>query len=278
MVPRALADELSAVDPHSPGYLGRLARYARAPVGRGRRAVPLAGVGRVGRLHDVRSSATSPQRYDIDGVHFDYIRYPTERLRLQPRHARGVPRDRCCRDLGAADQRRYDARAGRRRAADLHAGVSGALARVPHGAADRAPHVAAGRRQGASGRRRWSASRSCPIPREAATHRLQDWRGWLDAGLVDVICPMAYTTDAGAVRRRRSPPRRQIAGAHPLWAGIGAYRLSSGSDRRERRRRRAASASAASSCSPTTASRTRARPRLRVAGRPRRLPALTSQF
>ena len=40
-----------------------------------------------------------------------------------------------------------------------------------------------------------------PDPREAATHRLQDWRGWLDAGLIDVVCPMAYTTDAARLRR-----------------------------------------------------------------------------
>ena len=30
MVPRALAEDLSDVDPHSPGYIGRLARYARS--------------------------------------------------------------------------------------------------------------------------------------------------------------------------------------------------------------------------------------------------------
>ncbi len=65
-----------------------------------------------------------------------------------------------------------------------------------------------------------------PDLREAATHRLQDWRGWLDTGLIDVICPMADTTDP-AVFAAQIAAAKQIAGSHPLWAGIGAYRLSS---------------------------------------------------
>ena len=65
-----------------------------------------------------------------------------------------------------------------------------------------------------------------PDSRDASLHRLQDWRGWLDAGLLDVVCPMAYTTDA-AVFATQVANARQIAGSHPLWAGIGAYRLTS---------------------------------------------------
>jgi len=57
------------------------------------------------------------------------------------------------------------------------------------------------------------------------THRLQDWRGWLDTGLIDVICPMAYTTDA-SIFASQIAAAKQVTGSHPLWAGIGAYRLS----------------------------------------------------
>ena len=38
---------------------------------------------------------------------------------------------------------------------------------------------------------------------------------------------MAYTTDPAAFAAQIAAAK-QIAGAHPLWAGIGAYRLSSG--------------------------------------------------
>lgn len=43
--------------------------------------------------------------------------------------------------------------------------------------------------------------------------------------VVRVICPMAYTTDP-AVFATQIASAKQMAGSHPLWAGIGAYRLS----------------------------------------------------
>jgi uncharacterized lipoprotein YddW (UPF0748 family) len=64
-----------------------------------------------------------------------------------------------------------------------------------------------------------------PDPQEAIGRRLQDWRGWLDRGLIDVVCPMAYTTDP-AVFAAQIATAREFAAAHALWAGIGAFRLS----------------------------------------------------
>jgi uncharacterized lipoprotein YddW (UPF0748 family) len=65
-----------------------------------------------------------------------------------------------------------------------------------------------------------------PDPAEAAANRLQDWRMWVDSGWMDVICPMAYTPDT-ALFASQIALVRQIAGSRPVWAGIGAYRLSS---------------------------------------------------
>ena len=64
-----------------------------------------------------------------------------------------------------------------------------------------------------------------PEPNEAATRRFQDWRRWVQDGVLDVICPMAYTTDAALFRAQISAVK-DIAGSRPVWAGIGAYRLS----------------------------------------------------
>ena len=64
-----------------------------------------------------------------------------------------------------------------------------------------------------------------PSAADAAALHLQDWRGWIDRGLVDVLCPMAYTTDAAAFAAEIEAVRA-AAGRHPVWAGIGAYRLS----------------------------------------------------
>ena len=49
---------------------------------------------------------------------------------------------------------------------------------------------------------------------------------WLDNRLIDVVCPMAYTPDA-SVFATQIASVRQLAGEAPVWAGIGAYRLSS---------------------------------------------------
>ena len=43
--------------------------------------------------------------------------------------------------------------------------------------------------------------------------------------MVDAICPMTYTADA-ALFASQIAAARGLAGRHPLWAGIGAYRLS----------------------------------------------------
>jgi hypothetical protein len=44
--------------------------------------------------------------------------------------------------------------------------------------------------------------------------------------MIDVVCPMAYTPDA-AVFASQIAFVRQVSGDQPVWAGIGAYRLSS---------------------------------------------------
>ena len=64
-----------------------------------------------------------------------------------------------------------------------------------------------------------------PDAQQAFTSRLQDWRGWLDQSLLDVICPMAYTTESDTFQKQIAAARA-YAGSRPVWAGIGAYQLS----------------------------------------------------
>lgn len=75
MVPRTLADELAAVDPHSPEYLGRLSRYARA------RSATVEGVylspatsGAVDYMVGIVRRIVS--QYAIDGLRLDAVGYP----------------------------------------------------------------------------------------------------------------------------------------------------------------------------------------------------------
>lgn len=222
MVPRALAEELATIDPHSPGYLGRLARYARSQSA-GVEGLYLSPVSADSVAYTSSVVRDIAQRYAIDGVHFDYIRYPTSDFDYS-RETLAAFRGSLVADLGLVDRRRYDARvtAGEPlvytlvfperwrtfRAARLTALLSALRSNVKAVRPAALVSVAV-----------------VPDPHEAVTHRLQDWRAWLDSGLVDVICPMAYTTDP-AVFAAQIATAKQLAGSHPLWAGIGAYRLS----------------------------------------------------
>jgi uncharacterized lipoprotein YddW (UPF0748 family) len=65
---------------------------------------------------------------------------------------------------------------------------------------------------------------TAPDPQEARDHRLQDWSAWIQTGLVDFVCPMAYTTEPARFAEQIAAAR-SIAGPGVIWAGIGAYRL-----------------------------------------------------
>jgi uncharacterized lipoprotein YddW (UPF0748 family) len=60
----------------------------------------------------------------------------------------------------------------------------------------------------------------------AAIHsRYQDWPDWLARGVIDAVCPMAYTVDARVFRQQVSQARERLGPGQALWAGVGAYRL-----------------------------------------------------
>ena len=222
MVPRPLAFELSRIDIRSPEYLGRLARWTRSVSTEveGLYASPLHAAA-VDHLAGVVDDVVAG--YAVDGVHLDYVRYPSPEFDYS-RAALTAFRMDLDRELSAADRLRY----GVRDMADL----VGAADAFPDRWAEfrrsrlntlvmRIRTVAKTRRPGLT----FSAA-VYPDPVEAASNRLQDWRMWLDNRLIDVVCPMAYTPDA-SIFAMQIASVRQLAGESPVWAGIGAYRLSS---------------------------------------------------
>jgi uncharacterized lipoprotein YddW (UPF0748 family) len=217
MVPRALAGDLQTVDPHSPQYLGRLARFTRGWSNEieGLYVSPVSQASADYTVSVVRDIA---ERYAVDGVHLDYIRYPNDDF--------DYSRDTLAsfrRSLAPADQQRYDARATQgepliyttafpdRWRAFRTDRLTALLTSLSHAVKTARPSAVL-------------SVAVAPEAREAAMHRLQDWRGWVDRGLVDVLCPMAYTTDTATFAAQIGADRL-IAGTHPVWAGIGAYRL-----------------------------------------------------
>jgi uncharacterized lipoprotein YddW (UPF0748 family) len=223
MVPRALADDLAAVDPRSPAYLERLTRSVRAQSSEVE-GLYLSPVSDASMKYTVAIVEDVVDRYAIDGVHLDYVRYPNADFDYS-RATLAEFRRSVIQELPAVDRRRYDARLA---AGDTVIYTRTFPERWRAFRADRLT-VLVSRLHAAIKARRPSAIVSAavaPEPLDAAEHRLQNWHAWLDRDLVDVICPMAYTIDS-AVFAAQIEGAHRIAGSHPVWAGIGAYRLTS---------------------------------------------------
>jgi len=221
MVPRDIGQQMAAIDADSPGYVGTLARWTRAHATEveGLYTTPI-----VREAADYTESVVRDlvRRYPIDGVHFDYARYPNDRFdysRGAIREFRNAVRSK----LPDATRRLLDAE----EPDDLFA--------YPDALPDqwrsfRLSRMTAlmTRLHAAVKRERPAATVSlavAPDLREARQLKLQDWGAWLDAGLADAVCPMAYTTESGRFAELIAAVR-EAAGSRLVWAGIGAYRLS----------------------------------------------------
>lgn len=221
MVPRDIAQEMVRIDPESPAYVGKLARWTRTQSDEveGLYASPIIP-GAAAYTESIVADIAS--RYDLDGVHFDYARYPTERFDYSAgaiREFRTAVRP----GLSAATRRGLD----RDETVDLFAYPD---ALPEEWRAFRVARMTAlmSRLHGAVKRARPDAVVSvaaAPDMREALDRRLQDWGGWLKTGLVDALCPMAYTPEPARFAEQIAAAR-EAAGDRPVWAGIGAYRLS----------------------------------------------------
>jgi uncharacterized lipoprotein YddW (UPF0748 family) len=221
MVPREIAQDLAAMEPESPGYVGKLARWTRAQSAdvEGLYASPILpdAAGYIAAL-----TGDLVKRYAIDGVHLDYARYPNDRFdysRPAIREFRTWMRSR----VSSSARRTVD----QQDTVDLFAYPD---AFPEEWRAFRTSRMTAliDRVHAAVKRERSAVVVSAAVApeiREAVQRRLQDWSGWLDAGLVDAICPMAYATEPARFAEQISAAR-EAAGTHPVWAGIGAYRLS----------------------------------------------------
>jgi uncharacterized lipoprotein YddW (UPF0748 family) len=64
-----------------------------------------------------------------------------------------------------------------------------------------------------------------PDETQAVQERFQDWPAWMAGGLLDAVCPMAYTPDAGLFRQQVAQVRARVDPGKAVWAGVGAYRL-----------------------------------------------------
>jgi uncharacterized lipoprotein YddW (UPF0748 family) len=221
MVPRELAGELAPLNPRKPKYLQRLARYVR-----GRNDVEglyLSPLTEESARYTVQVIRSIAERYAVDGIHLDYSRYPSDEFDYS-RQGLAAFRRSLTDELSTADRRRYDRRLKtdptvyahaypERWRAFRRARLTSLVTNIRKAVKSARPHL-------------MLSAAVFPDPNDAVNKRLQDWAGWAQNGLLDVICPMAYTTDA-ALFESQVAAATALAAPRPLWAGIGAYRLTS---------------------------------------------------
>jgi uncharacterized lipoprotein YddW (UPF0748 family) len=221
MVPRELAAEAARLSSRSAGYVGMLSAYAHANSDR-IEGLYLSPIQPVSADYTVGVIADIAARYEIDGVHLDYARFPNDDFDYSP-GALAAFRAEISPGLTREERREYDRRSKGRAIfyAQMFPQRWQEFRRARQTALVRQLRVAVKRARPSA----LLSAAVWPDPVDAMNRRLQDWRSWLETGLLDVICPMAYTSDASLFRAQITAIK-QFSGRRPVWAGIGAYRLS----------------------------------------------------
>jgi uncharacterized lipoprotein YddW (UPF0748 family) len=222
-VPRPVAAELYPMSPHDPRYRAKIVEWSKA---------------NRGQLEGVYSSPANPavrehvysiwmdilERYpELDGLHFDYVRFASpdfdysrtslERFRewLEPR-------------LSTAERRLFvvalkndplaAADAYQEQFADFQREqITMLVERIYHGVKKRRPGVIV-------------SAAVFADETNARTMRFQDWRRWLALGVLDAVCPMAYSPDTAVFQKQIEVAAAAAhAAGRQVWAGIGAYRV-----------------------------------------------------
>lgn len=228
-VPRALAEELFTLAPNDARYVDALRRYADRNRGTVEGIYTSPSHPEVkARVHEVWMELLD--RYDLDGIHFDYIRFPSGDFDYS---------------RGGLERFRAWVAAGNG-GAGWSAGTSGGLAGVPErfssasealAFVDARPQAwAEFRREQITGvvrriyhdvkARRPEVVVSAAViadADDAFRHRFQDWPGWLAEGILDIAVPMAYTPDNARFDRQITVARDAAGVRERVWAGVGAY-------------------------------------------------------
>jgi uncharacterized lipoprotein YddW (UPF0748 family) len=218
-VPRELARELAPVDPSDERYVARLIRYAEENPGTVEGVYTSPSHPEVqDRVHAVWMDLA--RRYDLDGIHFDYIRFPSarydysvgalERFRMWARGS--LPEARFARLDTAYEDDLLAFVDGEPELWDAfrRAQVTRLVARIREDVRALNP--------------RMIVSAAVIADSDLAYHdRFQPWKEWLRDGLIDVAVPMAYTPDPERFDALVQDARGAAPARDRVWAGIGAY-------------------------------------------------------
>ncbi len=157
--------------------------------------------------------------YDLDGIHFDYLRYPMRSVDFSPRLRNGFRKaygvDPV--ELAALSERQGNgsdaehARLSAQWTAFRAEAITGFLRGLSRSLNEKYPTLV----------------RSAAVkPDIESAYRVfgQDWPRWVKEGLVDLVLPMAYSTDHQQVYKQISRACEAVGSRH-VWAGLRAYNV-----------------------------------------------------
>jgi uncharacterized lipoprotein YddW (UPF0748 family) len=221
-VPKAVAAELYGVSPTDPVYRQKIVEWSKA----NRQELEGVYTGPANakvRNHIYKIWMDVLDNYKVDGLHFDYVRFAspdfdysrtslkTFRKWLEPQLSTAQRRQlKLSLDgnpLAATELYSY-------KFADFQrAQVTSLVQRIYVAVKKRRPDLIVSAAVFAN-------------DENAYSRRFQDWHLWLKMGIIDVACPMAYSTDTAVFQKQiENATSAAHAANRQVWAGIGAYRI-----------------------------------------------------
>jgi uncharacterized lipoprotein YddW (UPF0748 family) len=221
-VPRPVAAELYRMSPNDPRYRARIVEWSKANRGELEGVYTGPANAKV-REHVYRIWMDVLKNYDVDGIHFDYVRlaspdfdYSRTSLdkfgkwlgpKLTKEESRQLKRSLKQNPLAAAETRADKFGEFQREQ------ITMLVQRIYREVKKQKPRVIVSAAVFAN-------------DENAYTRRFQDWRRWLSMGILDVACPMAYSTDTEVFKKQIEIAASSAhAAGRRVWAGIGAYRI-----------------------------------------------------
>lgn len=221
-VPRAVATELYNQSPRDSGYRARIVEWSKA------NRSELEGIytGPANpkvREHIYRIWMDVLTHYPVDGLHFDYVRLASPdfdysrtsldkflkwlKPQLTTEERRSLTQSLKNSPLAATDTYKEKFSDFQREQ------ITSLVNRIYHAVKKKRPGVIVSAAVFANSE-------------NAYTRRSQDWQRWLRMGILDVVCPMAYTPDTATFRKQVEVATTTAHQAgRRVWAGIGAYRI-----------------------------------------------------
>jgi len=218
-VPRTIARELYDLDPRDPRFYAALRQYAAE------RPETVEGIYTSPSHPDVKARVRAVwmdlvARYDLDGIHFDYIRFPSaefdysrgalERFRdwvapsVHPNRLAEIEQAARSNPLAYTTALPTEWNEFRR----MH--ITGLVEDIYGEVKAQRPELVI-------------SAAVVADPTTAYGARFQDWQGWLERGILDIAVPMAYTPDNARFQGLVRSARRAAGQRERVWAGIGVY-------------------------------------------------------